>query len=379
MENQKRILILGSGMMVEPLIDYLQKRENNFITVASNDYSTIKNLIEKRKGKNISGAEINVVNDTQNLENLISQHELVVSYVPPFLHEYVAKACLNQKRNMITTSYVSPFLKQLESKVKEAGLIFMNEIGLDPGIDHLISHKVIHEAQKRGEKLVHFESWCGALASPEFVDNPLLYKFSWSPRGALIALRNDAQQLINGKTVKIPSKELLMNTTNKQFHPCFNLEGYFNRDSLPYKEVYNLKDAHTIIRGTIRYKGCSFIFQAFKNLGLFADDKFDEKITNWRDHFINLINKNKNIIDKFNKKFIKKELNLTDESKTKTSDLFFQDSKERKFYLDITSLAMSRVDENFIKNCDFNTLFNSIFSSLQFLAFYDENNKVILY
>ena len=105
------------------------------------------------------------------------------------------------KKNMVTTSYISPFLKSKATEAKDKGIIFMNEIGLDPGIDHLITHKVINECARKGQKIVHYESWCGALCSPESLNNPLLYKFSWSPRGALSALKNNVRQMINGKEI----------------------------------------------------------------------------------------------------------------------------------------------------------------------------------
>ena len=332
-------------------------------------------LIEKKNSSKLSSVEIDVVQDSEKLKELIRSSDLVVSYVPPFLHETVAKACLSEKTNMITTSYVSDAMKNLESKVKDAGLIFMNEIGLDPGIDHLITHKVIHEATKRGDMIVHYESWCGALCSPEFLDNPLLYKFTWAPRGALLALRNEASQWINGKKLDLPSNELLVNTTDKQFHSCFNFEGYYNRDALPYKELYNLKDAETVIRGTIRFKGFAFIFQCFKHLGLFDDKKMDETIENWRNYFyLNVLNDKRNIetVMKMGKQHIKKD-----------QDFFIAERQdqtifkaENTFYYELSLLALSKFSDEYINKHGFANLFKKIYASLRYLDLYEENNKV---
>jgi saccharopine dehydrogenase-like NADP-dependent oxidoreductase len=378
--NRKRIVILGSGMMVEPLIDFLLRREQNEIVIGTNMKEAADRLIEKKKGK-ISVVEIDVVKQTQSLNDLVKSADLVVSYVPPVLHEYVARACLTEKRNMITTSYVTEYLASLDSKVKDAGLIFMNEIGLDPGIDHLITHKVLNEAKNKGEKVVHYESWCGALCSPEYIDNPMLYKFSWAPRGALLALRNEAWQWINDAKQHVKSDDLLVNTTDKVFHPCFNLEGYYNRDSLTYKQLYGLNDATTVIRGTLRYKGFSFIFQCFKNLGFFKEEKFKESllIATWREHFSNLIEESdiqvniKAFETKYSHEFTQKK-NLFIYTKDGSIN-----KEEEKFYFKLSLLAMSKFHTNYIEYNGFHNLFSKIYASLNYLDLYSSHNKVLYY
>jgi saccharopine dehydrogenase-like NADP-dependent oxidoreductase len=373
--NNKKILVLGSGMMVEPLIDYLLKNENNSVVIGTNMLVSATKLIEKKKNPRLTAEELDVIQDEEKLRELIRKSHLVVSYVPPFLHERVGKACLAEKKHMMSTSYVSEGLMKLDEEVRNNGLIFMNEIGLDPGIDHLITHKVIHEANKRGDKIVSYESWCGALCSPEFVDNPLLYKFTWAPRGALLALKNEATQLINGKKLQLPSNELLVNTTNKNFHSCFNFEGYYNRDSLQYKELYNLKDAETVIRGTIRFKGFAFIFQSFKNLGLFDDTQIKDSVENWRNYFyLYVLNQKKNweTILKMENQYIKPFENFFIDA---TKDKNFK--AENTFYYELSLLALSKFSEEYIKeNGGFAELFKKLYASLRYLDLYDDNNKV---
>ena len=166
------------------------------------------------------------------LKKLVSRSDIVVSYIPAFLHLHVAKECLEEGKHLLTASYISPELRELDSKVKEKNLVFMNEIGLDPGLDHIIAHKVINEARANNEKILSYQSWCGALVAPENANNPLMYKFSWSPRGVLMALKNNASFLENGKVINMESNSLLTNTVNKKFHKCYDFEGYYNRNSL---------------------------------------------------------------------------------------------------------------------------------------------------
>jgi alpha-aminoadipic semialdehyde synthase len=371
----KKILILGSGMMVEPLIDFLLKNQNNMILVGTNLMRTIEAIMNKKKNPNLTAEELDVLQDKEKLNQLVKNSDIVISYLPPFLHETIAKECLKEKKNMMTTSYVNEAIYKLNDQVKEAGLIFMNEIGLDPGIDHLITHKVINEANKREDKIIHYESWCGALCSPEYLNNPLLYKFTWSPRGALMALRNMAKQYINRDIVEIPSNELLVKTTNKVFHNCFKFEGYFNRDSLTYKDLYDLKDAETVIRGTIRFRGFGFVIQCLKNLGLFEDIKVEEGLENWRNLFYtSILTKEENT--KKIKSFMEKYITPGDELLIPDNNLEHSFEGEDKFYIELSMLALSKFTEEYIKENDFKNLFNKIYSCLKYLDLYEDSNKV---
>ncbi len=402
---KKTILIVGSGMMVEPLIDLLLRRPENHIIIATNMLSAYQQIARKLNTSKITGFELDAVNEVKKLDDLVAKSDIVISYLPPVLHEYVAKSCLRKNRNMVTTSYISEFMKKISSEAAEKNLIFMNEIGLDPGIDHLITHKVINECEKKGSIIVHYESWCGALCSPEFLNNPLLYKFSWSPRGALNALRNNVKQFIDNKEVSFLSNEFLMHPVNKKFHPCFSFEGYYNRDSLNYKELYNLKDANTVIRGTIRYQGFSFVFQSFKFLGLFEDVEFklenfnfksinnnindnnNDKSNNngsnrmWKDYFYKEIickKESEAKINSFKKNYLaKKKINLEEimlSESNKHNNI--SNYEERNFYIYLALFVLSHFDENYLEKFGFEVLLIRLHAVLQFLELFSEKTLI---
>jgi len=230
--NQKTILILGSGMMVEPLIDHMLLRPENNLIIASNIIKDAKSICEIKGIKRCRPEEVDVVNSKDFLRKLVKQADLVISYIPAFLHIHVFNICLEMGKNLLTSSYISPEMQKNHQKVKNANLTFINEIGLDPGLDHLIAHKIINECKLKNETIVGYESWCGALPSPDSVDNPLMYKFSWSPKGVLAAMKNNATYLLDDKVINVPNSSLLKSTVNKEFHRCLNFEGYYNRDSL---------------------------------------------------------------------------------------------------------------------------------------------------
>jgi len=182
MNTNKKILVLGSGMMVEPLLDYLLQRKENTITLGSNIITAAQEICQRKDISRCIPVEVDVVKDSSKLKKLVEEHNIVISYVPPTFHMYIANACLDVGRNLITASYISPEMQKIDDEVKSKGLIFMNEIGLDPGLDHIFAHKVINEANKNGEKVISYESWCGALVATEYATNPLMYKFSWSTK-----------------------------------------------------------------------------------------------------------------------------------------------------------------------------------------------------
>ena len=199
---------------------------------------------------------------------------------------------------------MSKELRELDESVKNADLIFLNELGVDPGIDHLSTMKVIDEVHEKGGKIIEYESWCGGLPSPEFCDNPLGYKFTWSPIGALKALNNDARFIQFGKEYVINSKDLLYNIMYVEINPALSFDGYANRDSVNYKEIYGLKDAEKVLRGTLRYRGFCTIVAAFKELGLLKDTKPEG--SSWIEHF-NLLLKDEDV-SPLNKNEVAEEL-----------------------------------------------------------------------
>lgn len=380
--KEKHILILGAGLVSEPLIDYLLEREENFITIASNIISQAETIClkkyEKIKNKDrMKYDHVDVVKNRNKLLSLIKNHCLVISVIPPLFHHYVANACLELNKNLLTTSYISEEIRKMSKSIKDKNLIFMFEAGMNPGLDHIIAYKVIREQEELGNTIIGYESWVGAVPSPECVDNPLLYKFSWSPKQSLLTLRNEARQLINGKVIKIPEKQLLTSyVVDKRFHPSLNLEGYYNRDSLKYKELYNLKDATNVIRGAVRYQGFTFIIQCFKFLGLYSFSKIDEKTNIWRDHLNKILKnpRNQDIIYDMKNKYLKKGLELF------IYNLNISDSfAEKIFYFNLAILALSYFEEKYIRKYGFDILFNRIYSVLIYLEFYKEDNIVNKY
>lgn len=173
----KKILLIGSGFVAKPLVDYLLKDTNYSVTIASNDEIEARDLSQNRK--NAPVVSLNVQNDTEYLGVLVKMHDIVVSFVPAAFHVLVAEQCLKFKKNLVTASYISPSMKALDQEAKKAGLIFMNEIGLDPGIDHLTACQIFDDVKDKGGKITSFISWCGGLPAPEYSNNPLGYKFSW--------------------------------------------------------------------------------------------------------------------------------------------------------------------------------------------------------
>ncbi|XP_017786557.1 PREDICTED: alpha-aminoadipic semialdehyde synthase, mitochondrial-like [Nicrophorus vespilloides] len=185
------------------------------------------------------------------------------------MHHVVAKACIDQKINMVTASYVSDAMKELHDEAVEAGVTILNEIGLDPGIDHLLALECIDDVKAMGGRVTSFESFCGGLPAPEFSDNPLRYKFSWSPRGALLNTLSSARYLRKGQVVEISEGgELMAATKSLDFLPGFSLEGFPNRDSTAYTNYYGIPDALTVLRGTIRYTGFAEAARTLQLLGL---------------------------------------------------------------------------------------------------------------
>jgi saccharopine dehydrogenase (NADP+, L-glutamate forming) len=192
--------------------------------------------------------------------------------IPYTHHATVIKSAIRNKKNVVTTSYVSPAMMELDAQAKEAGITVMNEIGLDPGLDHLSAVLTIDEVHKAGGKVLSFLSYCGGLPAPEASDNPLGYKFSWSSRGVLLALRNAAKFYKDGEIVEVEGPALMAEAKPYFIYPGYAFVAYPNRDSTPYKERYNIPEAQTIIRGTLRYQGFPEYIKALVDIGFLSDE-----------------------------------------------------------------------------------------------------------
>ncbi|GBP80004.1 hypothetical protein EVAR_68358_1 [Eumeta japonica] len=264
-DQQTPVLILGSGLVSAPVVEYLSREENIAVTIASQVREEADALAEKY-GVN---AEYLEATDEAALRSLASRARLVISLLPYELHGTAARACLRARAHLVTASYVTPPVQELHEAAKEAGLTFLNEVGLDPGLDHLLALECIHDIQNNGGRVDSFVSYCGGLPAPEFSDNALRYKFSWSPRGVLLNTISGAKYLSKGQVVEVLSGGEIMSTARElDFLPGFAFEGFPNRDSTKYAKLYGIEDAHTIFRGTIRYKGFAECMKAMQLFGL---------------------------------------------------------------------------------------------------------------
>ncbi len=268
----KRVLILGAGMVGKPLVTYLLSKGIH-LTVADCIKSKAESMISGHK----NGTAVEwTVEDESALTKMVTNHDLTVSLLPYTYHLLVAKYCIRHRKNMITTSYVKPEMRALDSVAKEAGIIILNELGLDPGIDHMSAMRIIDHVKSKGGKIHEFYSICGALPAPEVAaHNPFRYKFSWSPKGVVMAGNNDAKYLKNGKIINIPTEDLFKNPLSVEFPGVGKLEIYPNRDSLPYIDLYGIRETKTIMRGTFRYKGWCETLDAIKRCKLISNGKHD--------------------------------------------------------------------------------------------------------
>jgi saccharopine dehydrogenase-like NADP-dependent oxidoreductase len=285
MSEQKNVLVLGAGMVSKPLVRYLLDVENIYVTMATRTVSKAETIIDGHpRGEAISWT----VDDKEKLDDMIYKSDIVISLLPYIYHTTVAKICIKYKKNLVTTSYVSKEMQELDKKAKDAGVLILNEIGLDPGIDHMSAMEIIHQIQNRGGTIEHFSSYCGALPSVEANTNPLGYKFSWSPKGVVLAGKNDARYLKNGKVVKINTRDLFKDVSSLEIENLAKFDVYPNRDSIPYIEKYNIKKTKTMFRGTMRFPGWCELWDNFKKLN-FLDEKVKETKGMSNKNFIALI------------------------------------------------------------------------------------------
>ncbi|RSM06430.1 Saccharopine dehydrogenase [NADP(+), L-glutamate-forming] [Fusarium ambrosium] len=240
---QQSVLMLGAGFVTRPTLDVLTQ-SGIPVTVACRTLETAKKLSE---GVNLATPISLDVSDEKALDAEVAKHDLVISLIPYTFHALVIKSAIRNKKNVVTTSYVSPAMMELDEEAKAAGITVMNEIGVDPGVDHLYAVKTIEEVHAEGGKILSFLSYCGGLPAPEVSGNPLGYKFSWSSRGVLLALRNAARYYQDGKIADVASKDLMGTAKPYFIYPGFAFVAYPNRDSTPYKERYNIPEAETII------------------------------------------------------------------------------------------------------------------------------------
>lgn len=278
----KNILVIGAGRSSTSLIQYLlthSEKENWNITVGDIDLETARQKTGNHK--NARALVFDIHNEQQRREE-IQKADLVISMLPAFLHMDVAKDCVYYKKHMATASYVSKEMAELHKEAQDAGLILMNEIGLDPGIDHASAMKIIDHIHESGGELTSFKSYCGGLVAPEYNTNPWGYKFSWNPRNVILAGQGTAQFIEEGAYKYIPYNRLFIQTETIEVQGYGKFEGYANRDSLSYRKLYHIDNIPTMLRGTLRMPGFCMAWNVFVKLGL-TDDSYkveaSEKLT----------------------------------------------------------------------------------------------------
>ena len=270
----RTILIIGAGRSASSLIQYLLDKsyqENLHLIIGDLSLALAKHKTNNHP--NATAISLDVFDAIQR-NKAIQNADIVISMLPAQLHIKVAQDCIVYKKHLVTASYISDAMQKLDVLAKENNLIFMNEIGLDPGIDHMSAMKVIDEVRSRGGKMLLFESFCGGLVAPESDTNLWNYKFTWAPRNVVLAGQGGAAKFIQEGTYKyIPYWNLFRRTEFLEVEGYGKFEAYSNRDSLKYLDVYGLEDVLTLFRGTIRRVGFSKAWNVFVQLGM-TDDSY---------------------------------------------------------------------------------------------------------
>lgn len=269
----RKILLIGAGRSSSSLISYFldnAQKENWTLTIGD---VSLENALKKING-HVAGKAIQFdINSNDDCQKIINDADIVVSLLPAHMHLAVAKECVRQKKNLVTASYVSNEMKELNIEAIEAGIILLNECGLDPGIDHMSAMKVIDEVKSNSGEIISFMSYTGGLVAPESNDNPWGYKFSWNPRNVILAGQGTARFVEKGKYKYIPYNRLFTDIELVTVQGAFSYDGYANRDSLAYRQFYGLENIPTMLRGTLRQKGFCKAWNIFIKLGL-TDDSF---------------------------------------------------------------------------------------------------------
>lgn len=282
----RNVLVLGAGRSSGVLVDYLLEQAASrdwHITVADRVIEAAGTAVGNHpKGTAVSADP----NNEEETAALIRDADVVISMLPATWHVHVARLCLKERRHLLTASYLTPEMKALDADARAAGLLFLNECGLDPGIDHMSAKEMIDRIHDEGGSIISFESFTGGLIAPDTdPENPWRYKFTWNPRNVVLAgQQGDAEYLRDGEIVRVPYKKLFTSTTQFDVPGIGVLEVYPNRDSLRYIDVYDIPETKTIIRGTLRYKGFCSAWNVLVQLGCCDDTRQIGKISTHLDY-----------------------------------------------------------------------------------------------
>jgi len=266
------ILILGAGLSSTSLIKYFLDNSGNQWKVRVGDYYVEKARHKIQDHPNGEAFSFDINQAEQRKEEIVKA-DIVISLLPARMHHLVAEACVEIGKNMVTASYLSPTIKALDSEARKKGIILMSECGVDPGIDHMSAMQMINRIITEGGELLAFESSTGGLVAPGFENNPWQYKFTWNPRNVVLAGKEGARFLHNGKFKYIPYHKVFRRIETIQVPNLGSFEVYGNRDSLTYRETYGLHNLQTMFRGTIRRPGYCEAWDTFVQLGA-TDDTY---------------------------------------------------------------------------------------------------------
>ncbi len=281
----KKIFVIGAGLSASTLIRYLLEHAEQHdwhVTIGDKDCETARRKID---GHPRGTALCFDVFNREQCAAEVAAADLVVSMLPAHMHVLVAEDCVKHGKPMVTASYVSKEIKALDEKARDAGVILLNEIGVDPGIDHMSAMRVIDSINGDGSRLTAFRSFCGGLIAPQYDNNPWNYKFTWAPRNVVMAGHGTAQIIVDGMYKYIPYHKLFTRLQRINVLDYGEFEAYLNRDSLKYRAIYGLDDIPTMVRGTLRRPGYSRTWNILVQLGA-TDDNFtveDSENMSYRD------------------------------------------------------------------------------------------------
>ncbi len=266
----KQALVLGAGLVTRPMVRYLLERTPFGVTVASRTEKKAADMVQDHpRGRTVAWT----TQDLDTLRRMVQDHDVVISMLPHGFHTEVARICLEYRKPLVTTSYVSPEMKALHEEAQQKGVLLLNEIGLDPGIDHMSAMRTIDRYRAQGARILSFESHCGALPAPEANDNPWGYKFAWSPRGVLQASTRAARFLRKGRVYEVRGVEIFDHVETHTLEDVGTVEVYPNRDSLQYRDLYQIPEVHTLFRGTVRWPGWAESMAALAHLGYLTEEE----------------------------------------------------------------------------------------------------------
>lgn len=270
----KKIAVLGAGRSAGPLIEYLATHPDSStwtVSVYDQDAETLARKTASFSNISVSSGDLT---QPELLERIVASHDVVVSMLPAFMHLPVAERCLRLGKHLVTASYISPEMQAMHEAAQAKGLVFVNECGVDPGIDHMSTMEILHRLRGQGAEITSYESFCGGILAPESPSNPWSYKFTWNPRNVVLAGSGGAVHFVQeGNFKHIPYHQVFRRTEFLDIPGYGRFEGYANRDSLKYQSAYGLEGVATMYRGTLRRPGFCRAWDVFVKLGA-TDDTY---------------------------------------------------------------------------------------------------------